>query len=424
MRKINIKHFLILFILSLLPTIIFLLFIEQPEVEKVGDSYDYIDLAKNIMKGKGYCDETGNFSVARPPLYPFVLSVIFKFFGENNFTTARFANVIFHVITTISVFYLSKYFLPTDLALLSGIVTAINPYHIFNTGFILTESFLTMMITLSFLFLFNLIKVTRYKYVIITGIFWGMLTLTKAVSFLYPFFVCPFLIWRTKKFHFLMWIVIICLTISPWVIRNYKVTGRFLLSDTKGGWVFFTATLPVKRVIEWGELPQQKAIIEEMDQLGIFNPVDRDRYLIKAALKNIKRCPWMYLKLVIFRMIKFVAPYRYWQVLKGYAVIGKYSFLYYIAFFINLLLFFFVIVNFIMFIMNKEKIIYSFIITSGILYHWLVYALISDASPRFSVPLYPLVVVNGLYFLYKIFSNYKNSAEIIFNNEKQKLFNI
>ncbi|MCS7227860.1 MAG: glycosyltransferase family 39 protein [Endomicrobia bacterium] len=403
-EKNTIKMLFILALLAFSTGMLFILFIPQPEVGQVGDSYDYINLAKNIISGNGYKDETGLTSVARPPLYPFVLSIIFSLFSVENFVVVRIFNVFFHCVTTIFTFLISRYFLTQNIAFLCRITVAFNPYLIFNTGFVLTESFLTMMITLSFFSLIKSIKSFKWQDILITGFLWGLLVLTKAVSFIYPFLVVILItiVLQEKKdrLKLVVYLLVFCCTIAPWTIRNYIVTKKFLLVDTKGGWVFYAATLPVKRIVHWGYLPQQKQIVEEMDKMGLTNPVDRDRYLTKAAIKNILQNPLQYVKLVFWRIIKFTTPYRYWQVLMGYSKIGVYSVGYICMVFINLIFFSTVIVNFISTILNKKFDLQLFIISSGVIYYWILYSLISDGAQRFAVPLYPLVIINMFYLFY------------------------
>lgn len=392
--------FVILFFLSFLVAVVFVTVVPQPSPHLVGDSFDYINIGTNILKGNGFSADGVTPTTYRPPVYPFLLAGIFYLFGEENWSAVRLFNAICHGTTAGVSFCLGSLFMPISWAFVLGLAVSLNPYFIFNTGFILQETLLTTLTVISF---WILVKNTEEPSPITSaasGISWGLLTLNKSVSLLYPFLFLIVTIWHWSKrrrilFFQMVWIVVFIVVLIPWTIRNYLVTRRFLIVNSQMGWVFFTGTVS-NQVAHWGGLPEQKAVSEEIKEKGITNPVDADSYYTKKAFKNIVNYPLKFLRLVAERVIRFVAPDRFWLIVRGYSSIGGRSFGYFLAFLVNVIVFGTVFPNLIFSIRSNQPGLFA--ISSGVLYCWVVYSAIF-VVPRFNVSSYPLALINAFIFV-------------------------
>ncbi len=57
------------------------------------DGFDYHNSAISVINGTGY-PAHGSLPFVRPPLYPFLLSIVYFFFSHETYLTARIVNVI------------------------------------------------------------------------------------------------------------------------------------------------------------------------------------------------------------------------------------------------------------------------------------------------------------------------------------------
>ena len=87
---------------------------------------------------------------------------------------------------------------------------------------------------------------------LISGFWWGLSALTREISLL---FMAPIAIWmflylpgksRIKLFFKCYGILLLsfCLTISPWIIRNYVIFKKFIPISTNGGINFYMGNNP------------------------------------------------------------------------------------------------------------------------------------------------------------------------------------
>jgi 4-amino-4-deoxy-L-arabinose transferase-like glycosyltransferase len=116
------------------------------------DEFDYILAAKNILLN-GHPGE-----YFRPIGWPFILSIIFRFSGVNNWV-ALYASIIFGVLTIVIIFFLG-FILSRDyrIGLIASLFFALLPYHIVWSRSAETNAFSIFLITLIMLFYFLYIQ--------------------------------------------------------------------------------------------------------------------------------------------------------------------------------------------------------------------------------------------------------------------------
>jgi len=139
-----------------------------------------------------------------------------------------------------------------------------------------------------------------FPVIILAGIFWGLASLTRSV--LYPFTPLVayflFLIWPRKKeglLASLLFLVTVILTLSPWIIRNYRVFGHFVAVDTMGGLNLYMGNYeytPLHRAWAAVDNPPEIAWYRGHEkELAKLNEAEKQRWAIKQALRFIKEHP-------------------------------------------------------------------------------------------------------------------------------------
>lgn len=204
--------------------------------------YEAGRVARSIANGDGFSSpfEPGNLPTAWvAPIYPYILSLVFKVFGiysKGSAFTILLINSLFSSLTTIVIYYIAKTAINRSVGLLSAIVFAVYPpaiWHSINTIWNTTLStfFVTVLILYS---LYTYQRLNNGKSVV-CGVLMGLTALTNPVIMaFYPFFF----LWLYTKLrnsvtnvsvYITLIIISFIVTLSPWLVRNYMVFGKFIL---------------------------------------------------------------------------------------------------------------------------------------------------------------------------------------------------
>ena len=115
---------------------------DEESISRLPDQREYLELARNLSAGKGYWFADARFAAAvyayRTPGYPFLMMVC----GASP-VGVRLVQALLDASTILAIFLLSRRWLSVNLALLAAAPVAINPYLIYFSGLLLTETFFT-----------------------------------------------------------------------------------------------------------------------------------------------------------------------------------------------------------------------------------------------------------------------------------------
>jgi len=214
-------------------------------------------LAKNLIAGEGYCLKglSGHFrllmrerlnepSARRPPLYPLLLAVVYRIFGER-YRAVFLLQCFFDVLTMLAVFALSRRLVGSvSVGLLAtGFAAGYLPF--FQQNIVLmTENLSMMLTTLSFWAVAEAIATPKVRLFVLSGLLLGAAALTRPESFALavPLSIVLFFILRAEKIGMrraalmpALMLLVVCTLLSPWVIRNALVFHRFLPGTTLVG---------------------------------------------------------------------------------------------------------------------------------------------------------------------------------------------
>jgi hypothetical protein len=246
------------------------------------DAWSMYNYALNVVNGEYYGRCFGDIWARYaywPPLYIFLSGLIYKYLGTaQDFLIMRLIQAGFSAISCLLVYGIaeesarrySRYHRETGLV--SGLLTALNPSMVAYSNHLYSETvFITIYLGLIYSGL-KYVKHDLYKrisgssgekkqhYLTVFSVLLGIGNLTRPVLLLLPF---AFLIYAGLQSYFctgkrsLKKIIRIILTdliyvaalmllvMSPWIIRNAIVTGRFILVDTNGPVNFYIAHNPL-----------------------------------------------------------------------------------------------------------------------------------------------------------------------------------
>jgi 4-amino-4-deoxy-L-arabinose transferase-like glycosyltransferase len=198
-------------------------------------------LARSIATGQGFSSPTDlptGPSAWAPPLYPYILAGIFKLFGVYSALSAWAIltfNSVFAALTCLTLYRIAERIYGTSVARATAWTWAVFPYAIYWPVRVVWETSLTAFL-LSFALLLTLRMAKdppQRRAWILFGLVWGVIALTNtAVVSMLPF--C--LLWllyrlplRAPQFAgATLCILTAALVVSPWLVRNYDVFGKFI----------------------------------------------------------------------------------------------------------------------------------------------------------------------------------------------------
>ena len=310
MSKILRKRYIILLLIFLGAFAVRILFISTLDnsVDVWGDWWD--ELGWKLATGKGFWVKNPYFPDGEPfyswrtPGFPLFLAMIYKIFGHS-YLAAKIGLAFISCLSVILLYLLGKELIDEKAGFVSAGIYSIYPASIFWTGYLAP-------VTLEIFFLFLLIyllirgeKTLKNSLFFFGGIILGIASCIRSLFLMYVPAVFLWLLIKNKKMlkrEFWIFILGFCISISPWVIRNYKIFHRLVFTSTEGGIVCYIANNENSLAQPsgyWNPPPSYFEKLKGMDELSI------NRYLYREAFRFIKNNPGIYIKLVWDRFIRF-----------------------------------------------------------------------------------------------------------------------
>jgi len=255
-----------------------------PEPEDKLERYDVIALS--LVRGEGFSLDHQPTAVAAP-VYPTFLAAIYMGFGYSKIALRMFLSLI-SAGHCLLFYFIAKRFFGDKIAVLTALTLALHP-SLISLVFTGTSEGLFLFLHAFFLLYFSAgFQQQTGRAFWISGMLLGLATLCRAVSLLLPLFTLPIFALAYKKniklgcFHYFLFLAAFALVVSPWIIRNSLVFGRFVPVQTLGGIHFYWATPgrndPIERL-------KEKARLQTMDA------VEKDQFYYHRALENIWNSP-------------------------------------------------------------------------------------------------------------------------------------
>lgn len=243
------------------------------------DAWSMYHYALNVMNGDYYGHSFGEHwsrYAYWPPLYIFISGFVYRFFGTaQDFLVMRMIQAGFSAVScllcgSIAREALKDYSsLDQEAGLAAGIFMALNPRMVAYTNHLYVE---TVFITIYLAAIYYALRYFKsemslklkaakgfvpIKYLFLFSLFLGLGNLTRPVLLLLPavMFVSSLFYIAAKRLDIrrgirviaadVTFVLFIMLAVfSPWIARNYAVTGRLILIDTNGPINFYIAHNP------------------------------------------------------------------------------------------------------------------------------------------------------------------------------------
>ena len=268
-------------------------FSEHPSLH--WDAAHYALLARNLVEGNGFSNGPGHPTAFRPPLYPMVLSLVFRAVGERYRTVYLLQAVLYALAVTGSA-WLAHGIAGRRAMLFTGILASINPSALEMTGMLLTETLFTFLLVGCLLLLRGAFHRSSGK-VVSPGLFYyagaglllGTATLCRPNAAVWSLLAgAAILLRRREAFSVRLASAVVLLVTSaipmvPWMIRNQEIFGSPSITTTGGlnFWDFrhrdivassFKGT-PPEEFIRAESLAQQRNMAESGGDVSRLMPV-------------------------------------------------------------------------------------------------------------------------------------------------------
>jgi len=218
------------------------------------DGLSYDNIARNLISGVGYWDTTGDWPGEPPyadpsaptarwmPGYPLFIAGVYLIFGAS-YRTVYVAQAVLSVVIAGFIYLLAKYTLGTQAGVLAVFLYAVDPFSIYICGRFQTEQLFTLLVTAALYCFLKMREETRVQLqcALLFGLLAGAGALTRNVAGLMFGGLClgALLGWGegfgrmrfgTRVFLIAIASVVFLGTLAPWLIRNYTLTGQYVLS--------------------------------------------------------------------------------------------------------------------------------------------------------------------------------------------------
>lgn len=201
-----------------------------PDYSPVSDDAQYVDLARNIINGRGYAMTFPELELHptafRPPGYPSLLAVVFRIFGVD-IAAGRALSLLCGLVAIALVMLLVRRISTPTAAVVAGLCMALSPPLLANDTVLLTEA-------LSLALLAGMLLALATRRWPIAAVVCGLLILTRASAQYLVILLALWVLWQLGWKRALGFVAIAAAVVSPWIIRNQIQLGSLQLVTSNG----------------------------------------------------------------------------------------------------------------------------------------------------------------------------------------------
>ena len=214
---------------------------------QIVDETHYDELAVHLVETGDFGSETEPYVSIRPPLYPWLISEIYRVFGIQNYTAVRVIQILISLVTVLCVYGLAREcgFLSRNASLAAAGIFCFYPSLVMQNFFILTETFFTFWLALVLWSALRFLRTGSIYAACFCGAFIALGALTRSILWLSPFPLALFILfcpnqssvftWKHRLAGALALLVFAGVGMAPWMIRNTRLQKTFVAIDCMSG---------------------------------------------------------------------------------------------------------------------------------------------------------------------------------------------
>lgn len=279
------------------------------------DSFSYDTIGRRLMTSGTLGD-----SVQRTPGYPVFLAGVHSLFGDG----ARAVIAVQSLIATVSVFFvflIGRRLWNEQVGLLGALLAAVDPFQVYFTAKVLTETLFTFLLVL---LVYQLVLLNESDDVAAgrsaaTGLLLGIITLVRPEALGLALLVVlgtgiQFMLRKNIRKAAVCSGILLTVSLSvllPWGLRNKGLTGQFILTSSNGGWTLYEGLSTDLSVQGW-EAYRQKNMYPDVQAYGLDSEIKvRDHFAMKSR-EYIRSHPGTFALLAVRKLFKLyrLVPYE------------------------------------------------------------------------------------------------------------------
>jgi len=245
------------------------------------DEFEYHRMIANFLGGNGLIVSRA-WLAFRPPLFPLAASIFYA--AGLDLIGIRLFKVIVSTATVGFIYGLARRLFSVRVAGWSGLAAAVYPFFIFYNGFLLTETLFVFLVVSSIWAAERSLDEPGIRPAVAVGVSLGLAGLCRPTMELFVpiLFVVMFLSGSGRDGarpsanagmtvrKMLVIGVAFVVTLSPWVIRNYRLFHAFIPGTTMGGRVFWEGNNPYSEGGPSSYFPYEDDSIREPERYAIL----------------------------------------------------------------------------------------------------------------------------------------------------------
>jgi 4-amino-4-deoxy-L-arabinose transferase-like glycosyltransferase len=201
----------------------------------------FFELAQNIAGGKGIAFNGEPATAFRVPLYPIFLAAVT--FGHRGFLLIVLFQSLIGAGTVWCTALIARDMFGNAAAIIAALFTAIYPYYVVHDTALQETGLYTFLTVLAVLLLMRVRRNGSTSMAVCAGVTLGAAVLTRAnlapFAALAPLWLIVrpesnAVLWQRRILTCLLCAGTIALTVSPWLVRSYRLTGSPTLSTESG----------------------------------------------------------------------------------------------------------------------------------------------------------------------------------------------
>ena len=223
----------------------------RPEaISTTPDPLDYRLAALSFLDYKmfSFAPEAGVYELLRPPVYPFILAGTYLLDGRTGLLIILIQSILIVVMAFMLFKLLLAFRVPDTVALIAVGLYVIEPLQWLYTLHTMTETFTSFIILAAIVGAFAGQGINDWKRACLFGVGLALMILIKPsammwIPFLFLLIFCAPTTWRNSFLYAGIAGLFFVATLTPWVIRNYDLTGYPIVSSSGAyNFIYFAGT--------------------------------------------------------------------------------------------------------------------------------------------------------------------------------------
>ncbi|MDB5319065.1 MAG: family glycosyltransferase, 4-amino-4-deoxy-L-arabinose transferase [Phycisphaerales bacterium] len=271
----------------------------------LGDQFEYLQLGRNLLSSGQLRFHDERFEqwvyAYRTPGYPLLIAAC-----AGNVRAVRVVQAVIDTSTVLAIYLLSRRFLTSSGALVAAGLVSVNPFLIYFSGLILSETLFTAMLAWGMYLLVRQRTLALSVGVMVLALATLVRPSALGLIVLLPVAAAWTYGWRAMARNALLALLAILLVLAPWAYRN-------AYHPQVSAWIWTTTNSGITTYDGFHDratgASDQKAFLQEMRTLLFrMDEVERDAYLSQRAHEWIRAHPAQSLKLMGMKILRTWSP--------------------------------------------------------------------------------------------------------------------